>query len=227
LPFALLEKDLLFLPVVAMENGAMLLERAALVARGTLYAAAFVKETEQIFGRRDRQKTLYETIDSDRALSIQDPHRNVVLVFRPGLNSAAALLVQSAGADGWAANGFIADHETYYCYPETEEEGDYLCGVLNALRAEKTTDLADAKAPGVQNRLTGLVLNPDSIPAYNRANVEHTRLAALAHECRIVGEKLVQSYRGKPKNVRQALTQAHKKQLSVMTQIVKSAILPS
>ena len=229
LPFSVLEQDLLFLPVVAMENGAILLESATLVARGTLYAAAFVKETEQIwhFLCRDRQKTLYETIDSDRALSIQDPHRNVVLVFRPGLNSAAALLVQSAGADSRAASGFIADHETYYCYPETEEEGDYLCGVLNALRGEKTIGLVGAaEVPGPQKRL-GVLLNPDLIPAYDSANPDHMRLAALAHECRFVGEKLIQRYREKPKNIRHALMQAHKKQLSVMSQIVKSAILPN
>jgi hypothetical protein len=228
LPFSVLERTLLFLPLAVAENMALLLGSADLVARGTLYAASFVKETEQVWQSRgeDRQKALREVLDSNRSLSRQDPRRSMVLLSRFGVNPAAALCIRREDVVGWAVSGFVADHETYYCYPETEEEGDYLCAVLNSFPSQKRTRFTAATAPSKEKKHSaGLPFDLSSIPAYDKGNPEHARLATLARECRIAGENAIQKNRGKSVNMRPMVIRKLKKHLFTISQIVRSSIL--
>ena len=206
LPFAVLGNEMVFLPLSKVEGRTSLMKSGELTKQGRLYAAKWTKDNEQAWrkGREDPTKTLLDELDSDKALSIQNPERRLIVLYRPGPRSAASLYVPKNQVQGCNTNGFVADHETYYYYAKAEEEADYLSSILNCPENDGET----------------------RIPSFNAANPEHVALAQLGKECRFAVQKCLQNIKD-TRNIRSAIRRITKSKLSEIASIVRSSILLS
>jgi len=207
LPFAVRGNDLIFLPLSVVEGRTSLMKSGELTRQGRLYAAKWTKDNEQAWRkwREDPMKTLLDEVDSDKALSMQNPERRLVVLYHPGPRSTASLYVPKCQVQGCNTNGFVADHETHYYYAKTEEEGDYLSSVLNCL--EKHAE--------------------SRIPSFDATNSEHAALAQLGKECRFAAEKCLQRNIKDVRNIRSAIRRITKNKLSEIAAILNTSILPS
>ena len=134
LPFTVKGIQLVFLPLTDHKDGIRILQTDELLRNGKLYAAQWLRGVEQAWKALWANKScLTENLACNQALSAQDPKNDMVVLYsRSGSKQRAALYTSECKTRSHEASGFIANHETYYYYPQSSEEGDYLCAILNS-----------------------------------------------------------------------------------------------
>jgi hypothetical protein len=216
-PFAVRESHPVFVPLHS-QSGAGTLNASQLLSDGKLYAAQWMKEIEQIWKTKSSSAGyLHENLDCDQALTVQDPQGDMVVLYNTsGSHLTAALHFPEEHVHAFKTNGFIADHETHYYYPDSEQEGDYLCAILNSSMVNQRVK-AHREDEGSIHLLPFELC---SIPRFDPRDPDHLALAEISKECRGLAKKGIGKTKGSSSNVRLTICQMTKKHLSVIDQKV-------
>ncbi|HVN96385.1 MAG TPA: hypothetical protein VMT62_08150, partial [Syntrophorhabdaceae bacterium] len=196
LPFMVKRSQLVFLPLTDHKDGIRILQTDELLKSRKLYAAQWLRGVEQAWKPLFPNKSsLTEGLASNQALLAQEPKKEmVVLCSVIGSKQSAALYTSDAKARSHDGNGFIANHETYYYYPQSADEGDYLCAALNSRPVtEKLQNLRSNPSGGIRafHRFPTILA---AMPRFDPDDPAHQTLAECGRECRIAhgdsGEKV-------------------------------------
>jgi len=187
LPFTVQRSQLVFLPLMNHGDGIRILQADELLKNGKLYAAQWLKGVRQASKTLSTNKSCpTENLARNQALSTQDPKKKMVVLYNgSGSQPSAALYTSDCKPSSHETNGFIADHETYFYYPDSSEEGDYLCAILNSKPV--INGLSNLRSsPSVRKKVTHcLPFEFVPVPRFDLDNPTHLSLAELGKECRI------------------------------------------
>lgn len=185
-PFFPVNHHSVFLPAIETANGIQALDSAQLLEHGKLYAARWMKDIEQAWqdqrGRQGILFSLYSIISSCKELLVQHPKKDVVVFNRRGRSLNAAMYCPQDNQE-YLWKGFIAHHKTHFYYPETQDEGHYLCSMLNSDVVNQLARSYSLLNPGRGKTLFWKPLEACLIPRFTQENAEHIRLAKLGREC--------------------------------------------
>lgn len=193
-PFFPGNQQLIFMPAMQTTNGIKALDSAQLLERGKLYAARWMKDIEQTWqdqrGKQGILFSLHSIMISSEPLSIQHPKKNVVVFNRRGRNLNAAMICPEDDQE-YPWNGFIANHNTHFCYPKTRHEGDYLCSMLNSDIVCQLARSHRSETPAGTKVLLWSPFEASPIPQFDPEDSQHVSLAQLSRECRAILQERV------------------------------------
>lgn len=205
LPFAIFRKELIFLPIIDSKGIVIMMNSEHLLSEAKEHASQWMQEAEELWKARrsSEERTIYQRIDYNNTLTNQNIKANGVVIYNTsGSNLTAALCFPEKENHGIEINGFVADHKTYYYYPKSIEEGDYLCSILNS---QVVNDRIKAYQPEGLFGARDIHRRPFEvcpIPIYDEQDPEHIRLSSLGKECRNKMEKLAKLMKGKIGRIR-------------------------
>jgi hypothetical protein len=193
-PFFPVNYRLVFMPVIATTNGTEALESAQLLKEGKLYAARWMRDIEQAWkeqqGKEESLFSLHSLMSSCEELSVQHPQRDVVVVFNARGRSLNAALHFTQDTQKYPANGFIANRNTCFYYPETAEEGYYLCSMLNSDVVGQVARPGELSTSGRTKKPSWRPFETSPIPRFNKEDPQHAHIGELGRECReLLAEK--------------------------------------
>jgi hypothetical protein len=223
LPFAIFRRELLFLPLRLIDKKTILFDASGLLREGKEHAAQWVHETEKLWEKEstNEKMSIYRRLDYNGLLTMQNLNAKwVVLYNTSGTNLTAALLEPTDELHSINVNGFIADHKTYYFYPGSKEEGDYLCSMLNS---KVVNDRIKAYQPQGLYGPRDIHRRPFEIcpiPLFDGKDPQHVKLAELGRECRKLLKGLVPKMDGRLGTMRKDARRVIANQLSQIDRIV-------
>lgn len=200
LPFAIVRRELIFLPAKTDGHGTLLMNTEQLLSEGKEHAAQWMIEVERIWEKKraSEGRSIYQWLDYNNKLAHQNLNKkHIVLYNTSGKNLAAALHTTADDLHGFKINGFAADAKTYYYYAKSQHEGDYLCAVLNS---NVVNDLIkDYQPQGLygERDIHRRPFEVCPIPPFNEENEDHMILTELGMECRKEMAKLTIHIEGK------------------------------
>ena len=223
--FAILRRELLFLPVRAKNERTIMLDSAQLLSEGKEYAAQWMQEVEHIWNERrsSEDRTICQWLDYNNKLTNQNVHASNILLYNTsGTNLAAAMLAPMNELQSLRVNGFVCDAKTYYLYTKNQEEGDYLCAMLNS-------DVVNERIKAFQPQ--GLYGPRDihrrpfevcPIPPFDGKDPQHTKVSKLGKECRELLKDIVPKMTGTLGAIRRETRQIISNQLRQINKTVDS-----
>ena len=221
LPFCIARRELIFLPVKILDSKIELVDVSHLLSEGKEYAAQWLHDAENMWNenRSSEARSIYQRLDYNKTLTNQHPKAKQIVVYNTsGTNLTAALLLAQK-------RHCIIDAKTYYYYPKSIEEGDYLCSILNSdivnerIKAYQPEGLYGAR--DIHRRPFEVC----PIPEYDDSNSDHKRLAVLGCECRNTMEQTASKMMGRLGLVRLAVRKILLHQLTEINKIVTSILL--
>jgi len=152
-----------------------ILDSKDLGKRGDRYMKSWMEKCEKLWikHRGKSDSTLSNYINFNNKLSKQHPNQKNVLLYNGSGKNINACLVELEKLP----HRFVADTTTYYCYPESTNEGLYLCAILNSKYLIKLLNAIKSE----RHIHTKLFEFP--IPEYNPTCKEHVNLVALSKSC--------------------------------------------
>jgi hypothetical protein len=82
-----------------------------------------------------------------------------------------------------AVSGFIVDHKTYYCYPRSRQEAEYLVALLNSGPVNEAIKAFQPEGLFGERDIHRRPFEVSPIPVFSSKNSNHARLAELARQC--------------------------------------------
>jgi hypothetical protein len=198
LPFGWRRLSLTVLPVVQDEACTVrLVNQREAMRRGKAGLADWLGQAEATWKRHaktsKRVRSIYDRFDFGQCLTRQHA-RGVLKVLHNDAGTHVCSCVVDARNAGWdlyhvRANGFIAEHVTYWLETEDAVEAHYLCAVLNAPLVDKAikpyqTRGAFGAQRGKGERHVGRrPFEVLPIPQYNSKDKRHRELAKSSERC--------------------------------------------
>jgi hypothetical protein len=227
LPFAILRRELIFLPLRGRDSKAELVSASELLREGKEYAAHWVQEVERIWNERrsSEERTIYERLDYNKLLTIQNIRaKTIVLYNTSGTNLAAALLAPVSELHFRKVNGFVVDAKTYYYYPKGIKEGDYLCSMLNSYVVNERIKAYQPQGLYGPRDIHRRPFEVCPIPPFDENDPQHIRLSDLGKECRELLTNIVLKMDGTTGRIRTETRRIISRQLNEIDNIVKSIL---
>ena len=187
LPFRIFRRELVFLPVTVRDERPNMVNAEHMTAEGDIFAATWAMDVEKLWeaNRSSKDRDIYQWLNYNNKLSNQLLNIKYIVVYNTsGSNIAAALVTKESVLDGVPVNGFIADAKTYYYYPKTRKEGDYLCAVLNSNVVNKMIKKYQPQGLFGARDIHRRPFEVCPIPVFNTKNSRHAMLAELGRDCR-------------------------------------------
>ena len=199
LPFAISRRELIFLPVKADGNRTFLLDAEQLLGEGKENAAQWLSRANKIWEERrsSKNRSLSDRLNYNNTLINQHLfNENVLLYNTSGTNLTAALHKPIQKLCGFRINGFVADAKTYYFYPRSLQEGDYLCAILNSDVVNNLIKQYQPEGLYGERDIHRRPFEACEIPVFAEEEESHKRLAELGEVCRKEMKKIVQGFKG-------------------------------
>jgi hypothetical protein len=227
-PFSVLKTELIFIPLFANKEKPYMVNSEALIAEGKLKASDWMNTVEGLW--RDFSKSpdisLITWLNYRSKIIIQNIKSPYILLYNTsGTNLTAALYIKkNTEGDALVPIGFIADAKTYYYYPKTITEGDYLCAMLNSNLVNKL--IKDFQPEGLfgPRDIHRRPFEVCAIPEYDSRNDNHKNLAKLGKICRLKVEKFSKNIKGRLGIVRTGIRKLLKEELSQIDKLVSSEL---
>jgi hypothetical protein len=188
LPFHVIRRELVFLPVRLLRDGPVMADSMALVEFGTLHAAEWMQQAELRWAeaRRGKEATsLHDWLNYTQKIVKQDASAELVVLYNTsGTNlSAAVFKPERHHPSGLPTHGFIADAKTYYYYPKTISEAEYLVAVLNSDLVNRMIKEFQPQGLFGERDIHRRPFEVCAIPVFDSRNPRHQKLAKLARQC--------------------------------------------
>ncbi len=206
IPFGIIRRELIFLPVRISKRGYEMQDINALAENAKYDAWGWLQAAEEIWKkhRTNEDITLLQWLNYRNKVTAQKPNAGFIVLYNTsGTNlTAAVYAAKQIKPMKYNTQGFVADAKTYYYYPKTLKEGDFLCAVLNS-------DVVNDLIKEYQNQ--GLFGPRDihrrpfevcPIPEYDRENQLHAEISELGKKCRLRVGKLLPELGGRIGTVR-------------------------
>ncbi len=188
IPFAILDTETVFLPIIKGKRSFSLADSKVLLENGYRHAADWMHETEKLWQKSQQaeKRTLIQWLNYNQKLSKQNINAEFIVLYNTsGTNIAAALYNSSRDKGGeLRSNGFIADAKTYYYYPKNIEEGDYLVAVLNSDVVNRTIKEYQPQGLYGERDIHRRPFEVCMIPRYDENDKLHVSLSTLGYSCR-------------------------------------------
>jgi hypothetical protein len=188
LPFGILRTEPLFLPLQKFKDSVSMADSGRLIELGATGAATWMQEAEKRWekGRQSTDRSLIQWLDYNQKLVRQNIAASIVLLYNTsGTHIAAALYIRAEATKGvFASHGFIADAKSYYYYPESIDEGDYLAAVLNSQIVNNAIKEFQPQGLFGERDIHRRPFEVCAIPKFNPKNPLHRKLSALGAKCR-------------------------------------------
>ncbi|MEW6051674.1 MAG: N-6 DNA methylase [Candidatus Zixiibacteriota bacterium] len=228
LPFALVRREMVFLPIVKAKRSFSLADSTALAERGFQHAADWMSKTEKLWeeGRQSDDRSLLDWLNYNQKLANQDIDAPLVVLYNTSGTNLTAALHDSATTKGKlsVSPSFVADAKTYYYYPKGIDEADYLCAVLNS-------DVVNGMIKEYQPQ--GLYGERDihrrpfevcAIPEYDSKDKVHLHLVELGKKCREDIVPFVPNLSGRLGQVRLDVRKILKSDISRINKLVRKLL---
>jgi len=229
LPFCVLRRELVFLPVRLLRDGPVMADSSSLLQVGGTNAAKWMQEAEDKWerGRETKEQIpLHGWLNYTQKIVKQNAKpRFVVLYNTSGTNITAALLKPSkTHSFGFPVSGFLADAKTYYYYPNIKAEGSYLVAMLNS---DIVNDLIKVYQPqGLygERDIHRRPFEACAIPPFNKSDARHRELVRLAVESSKVIRKYGSSLKGRLGQRRLAAKQLISEEMQQINKLVEEIL---
>ena len=203
LPFAIARRELVFLPVKKLEDRAVMVGHKQLLEDGNIHSAKWVKFAEKRWDAKNEKMKIYERLNYHNTLISQKiDAKYVVLYNTSGTNLTAALFISAKSNNTLPINGFIADAKTYYYYPESLKEGDYICAVLNSAIVNEMIKAYQPEGLYGPRDIHRRPFEVCPIAVFDEKNSDHVMLAELGKKCREEMKAIVPKLNGRLGGVR-------------------------
>jgi hypothetical protein len=190
MPFVVRKFSLLALPVVLTKAGDLvMIDAAEALSQGDKHAYDWLSQAEGIWEKKRKAEayTFSGWLNYHNKITEQNARAKFIVLYnQSGTNIAASLATQKefARVGDLPIRGYVIDSKTYYHYPESEEEGHYLVGILN------TGFVNDAIKPLQPEGLMGArdihrrPFEACNIPLFDPKNPLHRQIAQVAAAAR-------------------------------------------
>jgi len=224
LPFFIALRELVFLPIKFQDDSIVLLNTTQLLSEGKSHASQWLQNAENFWDKLSSGKrVLYKRLDYNKTLSGQNPAAKIVLLYNTsGSNLTAAILRPGKDIDGVKITGFVAGHKTYYYYPTSEEEGNYLCAMLNSDTVNQVIKPYQPQGLYGERDICRRPFEACPIRKFDPANEDHIRLAKLSCECTEILHKIGSKIIGRLGTARLAARKVIAPQLAEIDKIVQA-----
>jgi len=224
LPFCITRTESVFIPLMKSKIKPYMVDGEALLSEGKTYAAKWMADAEKIWDEKDRKNSvaLLKWLNYRKKITAQNVDAPYVLLYNTsGTNLAAALFIKKDHDNAETLiNGFIAESVTYYFYPTSINEGDYLASILNS---DIVNDLIKAFQPEGLYGPRHIHRRPFevcAIPQFDNTNAKHTELANLGKECRLKMQGIGPDMKGRLGRLRTGSRKIMSHELSKINTIV-------
>jgi hypothetical protein len=211
LPFCHLPPSRAVLPIVPEGSRYRIIKKEEAQRMGYTRLAQWLEEAEKVWnearGEKEKKMTIYERLDYQRGLSMQNPRaRYRVVYLRSGTNLAATVInAEDVLKEDQLINGVVIESTLYHYDTDNAEEAYYLVAVLNSTILDELIKPMQSRGEfGARDIHKKPLEFP--IPGYDSGNEVHRRLAELGKKAsEIAQSKLPQllSARGYDKKLKE------------------------
>jgi len=211
LPFYHLPPNIAVLPIVPEGSRYRIITRGEALRTGYTKLAQWLEETEKIWsevrGGKEEKMNIYERLDFQRGLSLQNPRAKYrVLHLRSGTNLAATVInTENVLRENQLINGIVAGHTLHFYDTDNAEEAYYLVAILNSSFLDELIKPMQSKGE-FGERDIGKKPFEFPIPRYDPNNEVHKRLAELGKKASEIAQNILPqllSVRGYDKKLRE------------------------
>lgn len=228
LPFAIARTEPVFLPVKRTRDKSSMLNSRDLQALGHLESASWLFDCEKFWDehRASTNYSLVEWLNYNQKLTKQNLRADHLVLFNTsGTNLTAAVYHKKDAKRGsLPIKGFVAGHKTYYFYPSSIDEGDYLCAILNSDIVNWAIKPYQSQGLFGERDICRRAFEVCAIPKFDAKNHIHAQLANLGRECREDMDPYVDKLEGRVGKVRQEVRSILKSQIGRINRLVKQLL---
>jgi hypothetical protein len=187
LPFCHLPPNIAMLPIVPEGSRYRIIRKEDALRTGHTKLAQWLEEAEKIWsevrGKKEEKMTIYERLDYQRELSIQNPGAKYKVVYlRSGTNLAATVIdVEKTLKDNALLNGVIAESTLYHYETDNIDEAYYLAAILNSSVLDQLIKPMQSKGKFGERDIHKKPLE-FPIPRYDPNNEVHRKLVELGRK---------------------------------------------
>jgi len=188
IPFGLVDPLMVVLPV-RVEDGPegpsfSVLTSEQILEQGDRYASRWFHDAEALWNANRTEKnaasgiTLSEYLNWQSKLEGQNPAARFLVLYTSSSTDASAVVIDRRTFD----HPFVADHKTYWCECNSEEEGHYIAAYINSNFAnEKIKDFQSRGLFGPRDVHKTILKLP--FPKFQKKEESHLTLAQLGRRC--------------------------------------------
>ena len=192
-PFGILQRRLVFLPILIKDNKIEILdssEHSEIIHSDT---SKYLQDVEKIWKKHSKgtasEMTPYQWIDYQNKLSKQKPMSKFKVVYAGSATYMTACVLKpnkkySFDIDGTSfdTDRFITDVATYYFDTNDEKEANYLAAIFNSKILDDLIKPEQSKGDFGPRNIHKLPLT-FNIPLFDSSSTQHMELANLGMEC--------------------------------------------
>jgi hypothetical protein len=190
MPFVVRKFSLVVLPLLLTRRGDfVMVDAAEALSQGEKHAFDWFSQTEAIWkkNRKAEAFTLSGWLNYHNKITEQNSRAKYIVIYnQSGTNIAASVVSQDEfrRVGELSVRGYVIDSKTYYHYAATEQEANYLSGILN------TRFVNEAIKPLQPEGLMGArdihrrPFEACDIPLFDSTDTLHQRIASLSAEAR-------------------------------------------
>jgi hypothetical protein len=197
LPFCHLPFRVVVLPIRAVDNSFNILDKDAVQAGGHGYMYQWLSKVEnywkQIRADKFEKMNVYQWLNYSKKLTKQSPKaRYTILYTGAGRGNMSSSIIESGNIIEIRLNdiqiqlnGFICEHDTYYYYPNSKDEANFLSSILNS---DFTFSILKRikSARHIQKKVLEL-----PIPEFDSQNSAHVQLSVMGNDCAMKAKRLL------------------------------------
>ncbi|MDD4051787.1 MAG: N-6 DNA methylase [candidate division Zixibacteria bacterium] len=224
LPFGILRTEPLFLPLQKAKDSVSMADSGRLIELGATGAATWMQETEKLWqkGSQSIERSLIQRLNYNQTLTRQNIGAPIVVLYNTsGTHIAAALYIRAEVTKGvLPSHGFIADAKSYYYYPESIDEGDYLAAILNSQIVNIAIKEFQPQGLFGERDIHRRPFEVCAIPKFNPKDPAHRKLSALGANCRNDIRPFMEQFSGGIGRVRSAVRDILKNEIAKIDALV-------
>lgn len=237
-PFGILQRRLLFLPIVIKNNKVEVLDPSKISALANTDTSKYLQNVEETWSQNRGRGTSskyasYEWINYQNKLSNQTVKRKFKVLYVGSATYMTACVLKinekySFDIDGTQlnTNNFITDVATYYFDTDNENEANYLTAIFNSKILDDLIKPEQSKGDFGPRNIHKLPLT-FNIPLYDSSSDQHVELSKLGMECAKKASKLLPKIESKSigvirKKLRNALDKEYRQIDEIVKQILKN-----
>jgi len=193
-PFCYLPPNIAVLPIIPEGSRYRIIKREEALRVGYTNLTRWLEEAERIWsgvrGEKAKKMTIYQRLDYQRGLTIQNPRAKYRVVYtRSATNLAATVInVEEVLKENRLISGVIVDSTLYHCDVDNDEEAYYLVAVLNSSILNELIKPMQTKGESGERDIHKKLLE-FPIPRYDPSNEVHRKLAELGRKASEVAQR--------------------------------------
>lgn len=192
-PFGILQRRLIFLPIQIKDNKIQIFESSEHSEISHTDTAKYLQDVEKIWKKHSKgsasEMTPYRWIDYRNKLSKQKPNSKFKVMYVGSATYMTACVLRpnkkySFDIDGtsFSTDQFITDVATYYFDTDDEKEANYLAAIFNSKVLDDLIKPEQSKGDFGPRNIHKLPLT-FNIPSFDPSSTQHLKLSNLGKEC--------------------------------------------